>query len=495
MLLQLRPYQSKIVNAIGQCNAIIKMPTGSGKTFLAAEIIRKELNRNLGKKVCLFLVPTQDLVYQQSKAIQTWCSETTVLRFTGGMKDPRGWEKNEKVCLVSTPQAFRTLQSRKSQAFGWQCFSLVVFDEVHHVLKDHPYRHIALSIKDLSERGIQVLGLSASLTYQIRDQAITKDLDRLKHELRLEKMEAPSLDDLIAGGYSPQHGRNVELDSTTEVPEGIIPLADRKPHEMHKQFMDRIKNKKATPFSLLVWSVISKLEDLSKQGQNDFISPLSKPKLIKWEEYAFKLAKKRPESEQALLEILEFWYGALRLLVQSWEEEENLALQWLEMNNAFTFAHSSSIPEVRVLQERAETPDNFFKFSRLRHHICEKRKQKGGSFRCIVFVQQRITAVILSHFINNDSHLGLSTLGINAGFVTARDTVITPRIKVSNSQAKETIEMFRNNQINVLVATSVIEEVRTTLLHVSLHGNQQGYFSHLRNLFGRDLMSQQRMSL
>lgn len=460
MALQLRPYQKRIVDSIGQSNAIIMMPTGSGKTFLAAELIRKNLNNGQGRAV-LFVVPTQDLVDQQSQAIEKWCPDVTVLRFTGGMTDPRSWQPNEKVCLVSTPKAFLHLQSRKEDTFGWQAFGLVCFDEVHHVLKEHPFRQIALNIQNwISGHVIHILGLSASLTYQIGDEAIKKDLSRLQRELKLEKMESPTLDELIEGGYCPPHGRNVELENTTESPEGVVPLVDRKPHLLHKQFMDRIKNRQATPFSQLVWTVIARLEDRCRQAYAGFESPLVKSKLIRWEEYAYKLGKERPESEKELLRALECWYGALRLLAQSWEEEELLVLQWLKMNNAFEFVGSSSISEVGQLQTRADNPNNFFKFGRLRHHLLEKLEQKGGTFRCIVFVQQRMTAVILSHFINHDSQL--LKLGIKSDFVTARDSTITPRIIVSKSQGEATIQSFRDNQINVLVATSVIEEVRNT---------------------------------
>jgi hypothetical protein len=36
---------------------------------------------------------------------------------------------------------------------------------------------------------------------------------------------------------------------------------------------------------------------------------------------------------QILYAVLEVWYVALRMLVQSWEEEEQLVLQWLVINN------------------------------------------------------------------------------------------------------------------------------------------------------------------
>ena len=140
---ELRAYQRRIVSSIGTSNAIVKLPTGSGKTLIAATIAQQHFKN--GKGHSLFLVPNQDLVEQQALVLQESCHEVKVLRFTGGMADPTICPAS-RTCLVSTPKAFQLLQQRKSE-FSWQHFGLVVFDEVHHVLKDHPYRHIALGIK------------------------------------------------------------------------------------------------------------------------------------------------------------------------------------------------------------------------------------------------------------------------------------------------------------------------------------------------------------
>ena len=95
-----------------------------------------------------------------------------------------------------------------------------------------------------------------------------------------------------------------------------------------------------------------------------------------------------------------------------------------------------------------------------------KREQKGGTFKCVVFVQQRLAAVILSHYINSDPEL--QSLGLRSGFVTARNSRITPSIKVNKTMAANTIQAFRDGTVDVLVATSVIEEVRRDLVLVYL---------------------------
>jgi ERCC4-related helicase len=101
----------------------------------------------------------------------------------------------------------------------------------------------------------------------------------------------------------------------------------------------------------------------------------------------------------------------------------------------------------------------------LKRTLVEKRKLKGISFRCIVFVKQRIAAYILAKHLNSDATC--KDFGMRAGFVAARKSKITPSIKVTPGDASRCIEQFRSGDINVLVATSVIEEVSFATLNLT----------------------------
>ena len=154
--LELRLYQKNVVDAIGSENAIVKMPTGSGKTFVAAEFIKRGLQqrqwvsdggatvicdcgrnsssssltasltasvasqtsfdstsqvsyprqnsqRGSNNLAALFLVPTCDLVSQQKRALAAWIGDHyEVVDYMGGKVTP----KKRFDVLVSTPQAF-----------------------------------------------------------------------------------------------------------------------------------------------------------------------------------------------------------------------------------------------------------------------------------------------------------------------------------------------------------------------------------------------------
>ena len=390
-----------------------------------------------------------------------------VFRFTGGRADPAKHPATERVCIVSTPKAFLHLQRRKPEIFGWNEFGMVVFDEVHHLLKDHPYRHLALSLRDWNEqvpeekdsskkKKLQLVGLSASLTYGVEDVAIRATLDRLCRELTVSTMQSPSIEELVSGGYTPQYGSNVELERSSEVPEGVSDRSARKPHLMHDIFMQRIQQETATTFALQVYRVIGQLELEATRVCPSFVSPLNKKKLVSWEECAYLHKKQKQHHGHAVFQLLELWYTALRLLVQSWEEEEVLVMQWLMQNQAFVGLDSCA--EAQTIQRTCQNPDSFYKLGRLKYHLIQKHDQRGDSFRCIVFVQQRIAAYILSRFIATDPEL--QKRGLCAGFVTAKDGKITPSVTMTKRMSNETIAAFRDNRLNVLVATSVLEEVR-----------------------------------
>jgi hypothetical protein len=365
-----------------------------------------------------------------------------------------------EVCIVSTPKAFILLQRREPRWFGWDQFGIVVFDEVHHVLKDHPYRNLALDMRgwhvkqETTKRKLQVIGMSASLTYDVEESAIQATLGRLCRELMIDTMISPSIEELKRGGYTPQYGHNVELERCSELPEGILDRHSRKPHLMHQTFLRRFDTNTATPFC----HVVSYLEQQAKSVCPTFISPLSKSKLISWEDHAYK---HRLQADTALsinvFRLLGVWYTAIRLLVQSWEEDEVLVLQWLQLNDALTSAVQPGGADIRAIQKACQAPYSFYKLGRLRFHLIKKREKLGNSFRCLVFVQTRIAAYIISRYIQSDKQL--QRHGNSSGFVTANDGKITPEIKMTKQMKQDTVASFRSGAFNVIVATSVLEEV------------------------------------
>jgi len=464
MGVQLRPYQTRMVQEVGRRNVIVKMPTGSGKTLVAAECMRLALQRGSSDGDCrhaVFLVPTRDLVEQQARAVRGWCAELRVKEFMSNLAVPDSFD-----VLVATPDAFRRLQMRQETGFGWTRFCICVFDEVHHVLKDHPYRKLAQSLRRSSSK-VQVVGLSASLTYAVGETDVRRALQRMSDDLGLESMACPSDAELRAGGYEPPHGE-VELVAVGVQPEGVVPVDERKPHLMHKTFFDRVERGEATEFALNLVAVVRALEQVAREYDVTFESPLKKPSLSAWETYANQLTRRKNlAAQRPFFELLENWYVAMRILITTWEEQEELALHWLHCQAAFVpvlgflVSQDGAVAAMEKLMSRFELEERsqLSKVACLRAQLLEKAawaRARGDELRCLVFVQQRIAAHVLSAWIGADT--ALRNAGIRASYIAARDATITPRLRVTPGQANDCVARFREGKLNVIVATAVLEE-------------------------------------
>lgn len=358
---------------------------GSGKTFVAAEFIRRGLKTKSKQfdddaatvvttgtgSICtkssddkslaaLFLVPTCDLAVQQKRAIQAWVgNDYTTVEYMGGKAAPT----KQFDVLVSTPQAFLTLQQSELKLFDWSNFFCCIFDEVHHALKEHPYRIIAHRVKawiSSNRQRIQVVGLSASLTYAVGHRAVEQALVNLCDDLDVTVMISPTSEELVAGGYTPQDDTIETMQKPWQVPKGvldgkrkclallkhhishlssfIISESQRKPHLMHEIFIRRIETEEATEFAMKTYKVVKAIESevVSITGET-FESPINDIRLGRWAEAAYKKKEKAHpcSAGETIYKLLEVWYVALRLVCQSWEEEEQFVLQWLIIQDGF----------------------------------------------------------------------------------------------------------------------------------------------------------------
>ncbi|CAM9514269.1 unnamed protein product [Ectocarpus fasciculatus] len=267
----LRGYQSRIASTCEHDNTIVVLPTGSGKTLIAAEVIKRL------EPPALFLVPTCLLVDQQAEALGSWTG-LSVAKYRGGAGLPPSTFK----ILVSTPQAFRTAQLNGIEHLQWSAFRVVIFDEVHHVLKDHPYRKLALSLRRSSltppppaaasgsSSHPRVVGLTASYSYAVGDAKTKASLTRMCHELCITTTETATRQELEASGYHAT-GAAAEVllgprpdsagTTTDKAPVGVVPEADRKPHEMGNTFFRREAKGTSTAFTRLLMACVRSMEE------------------------------------------------------------------------------------------------------------------------------------------------------------------------------------------------------------------------------------------
>lgn len=434
----LRNYQKRIADVAMRTNTIVLLPTGAGKTFIAAEVISR-----IGG-LALFFVPTIPLVSQQAAALRSRPNMPNVEEFHGEKPVPH----NDFSVLVTTPKAFHTAQSRGEEVFSWDRFSVVVFDEVHHVIKHHPYRALSFGLRESGCKP-RIVGLTASLTYSV--DKIGKSVGKLCKELQISCIEHAGDRELREGGYKGS-GRGVvaevrlpQVDPRTDT----VPIGERKPHLMHATFFSRIHHSKSTPFSRKLVAIIRKLETKVQRVDGGFESPLTSASLKTWGKYANGRVHVHPYYDQ-----LQHWYEALRLLVTSWEEGEDTAVILLRMMGCYNASFWPDEITALVNNFFRTQPSSFVRFENMCTVLTDKISEKNN-FRGILFVQQRIMTHIVKHVIDQHQHLGSK---IDARCLYATSTPASSTLAVSKLDAEEALRDFASGNANLLITTSVAEE-------------------------------------
>ncbi|KAF9265816.1 hypothetical protein L218DRAFT_120083 [Marasmius fiardii PR-910] len=162
-----RQYQEEIFVQAQEGNIIAALGTGSGKTFISILLIKwiATLDVSRGKAI-IFLVPKVPLVEQQGEFI---AKHTTlrVIKLHGAsaheLTDRVSWGKvfSKNDVFVMTAQIFLNLITHSLWTIDK--VSLLVFDECHHARKNHPYNGIMREYMLLAvENRPKIFGLTAS---------------------------------------------------------------------------------------------------------------------------------------------------------------------------------------------------------------------------------------------------------------------------------------------------------------------------------------------
>jgi ERCC4-related helicase len=138
---------------------LVVLPTGLGKTVVAALIAAEVLRRSPGKVV--MLAPTRPLVRQHADSFGRWLVPLRVARFTGTVARPERVGRWEDADLVfATPELLAN--DLAAARYDLRDVSLLVFDESHHAVGKYAYVPIASAYALARPRDGRVLGLTAS---------------------------------------------------------------------------------------------------------------------------------------------------------------------------------------------------------------------------------------------------------------------------------------------------------------------------------------------
>jgi superfamily II DNA or RNA helicase len=165
--------ETLIASGVGRRRAVISLPTGGGKTRVAAEAVVRLILRGDGRRTALWIAQTDELCEQAVQCFrQLWVNvgalgeDLRVVRFWGGQRSPAPPEGDEATVVVASIQ---TLNSRSRLGeLAWIAQSgIVIIDECHHAITSS-YTDIMrwLDVQVGNERAREfetpVIGLSAT---------------------------------------------------------------------------------------------------------------------------------------------------------------------------------------------------------------------------------------------------------------------------------------------------------------------------------------------
>ena len=424
-----RTYQERVAESSLRGNTLVSIPTGLGKSLIAALVAARRLEQYPERRVVV-LAPTRPLVEQHYKTFKRLLRlDPEEFACVTGQMSPDGRDQAwTKRLIVSTPQVF--VNDLISGKIELDEISLLVFDEAHRAVGDYAYTYIGERYSKVS-RGL-VLGLTAS------PGSSKEAIQEVCKSLHITRIESRTITDSdvkpFDGGIKVEWVR-VELppifrdvkrildDYVKEVLKGVrdygyLPTADA----------DRIR--------------LRDILQAREKIRSDIIhEPAAKDLLrrISFGLYSSIHALKAME----LLETQGF--SPLKAYLNGLQERlKKRAMPWLR-----AFVEDPRIVKVsRIASEEAEKGNEHPKMQVLLSRVRETLTL--GSRRVMIFTNYRATAARLVEELSKEA-------GISAVRLVGQQTKSADK-GLSQKQQTMLLEDFKTGQYNVLVATQIGEE-------------------------------------
>lgn len=418
----LRKYQESIIATSAEKNTLVVLPTGMGKTYIAIYVSLIRLSKFENSKI-LFLAPTKPLVNQHYETFRDILNlnEDEISVFTGttnSKKRKELWQKAK--IIIATPQ---TIENEIMKNLSLQNVSFLVFDEAHRAVKNYAYSFIAQEYMKQSKFPL-IMGLTASPSSEIEKIA------EIKKNLFIENVEIRTETDKDVIPYIKQtEVKWVKVDIPPEFSElrkKIISLLKAHLQQLRNlNYIDTIDITKISKKDLL--SIQGKIRGDILNGNNaDAYNAASLIAKIMKLQYALEILE-----TQGIYTLFQYLQ---RLKLQSGKGIKEL-ISNEDMKAIFTETE-------RIKNLGIDHP----KLNKLQEIVQEILKKEGQ--KILIFTQYRDSAEkiyqILSQNFKCSKFVGQADRETNKG--------------MKQKEQIEILNKFRNNEFNILIATSVAEE-------------------------------------
>uniref|UniRef100_A0A672YU18 ribonuclease III n=1 Tax=Sphaeramia orbicularis TaxID=375764 RepID=A0A672YU18_9TELE len=480
-----RKYQVELLEAALEHNTIVCLNTGSGKTFIAV-LLTKELSHQIrghyqeNAKRTVFLVNTASSVVHQAAAVRTH-SDLQVGEYTG-LEETSAWtdqqwsrEIIQNQVLVMTCHIF--LHILRNKILPLSKINLVVFDDCHLAITEHPYCEI-MKLFEGCPSSPRVLGLTASI---LNGKCDPSELEQKIQNLeRILKSNAETATDLVVLDRYASQPREVVLDCgpyvdksglssrlQAELDEALtflndcnIPVTreDRDPTFISKQVLSDCQ---AVLQVLGPWCadkaagiMVRELQKYIKHEQEE----LTRKFLLFTDTILRKVhALCEEHFSPASLDLKFVTPKVLRLLeilheYKPFERQQFESVEWYNnrnQDNYVSWSDSEDEDEDEEVEAKERPEANFP--SPFTNILCG-----------IIFVERRYTAVVLNRLIKEAGKQDPELAYISSNFITGhsigKNQPRNKQMEVEFRKQEEVLRKFRAHETNLLIATSIVEE-------------------------------------
>ena len=454
-----RHYQNNIFHACKNKNSLVILPTGLGKTIIGILLVANTLRRYSKGKV-IILAPTRPLVSQHKSSCKKFLAinEEEIVSLTGKVSpEKRILLFKESRIIVSTPQIIKN--DIKRGRYNLKEIALIIFDEAHRCKGNYAYNFISGEYINNCTDPL-ILGLTASPG---------KDYEHIQQicdNLYIENVVFKYYEDNDVKDYIHEIDTFLER---IELPIKLIELSKVWDHLFKKFLRFFIERDLINPYkkyySKLDFLRISHDLTYSLKYENYHDSKISDDDLL--EHLYFKspkiidIVKEKKINIQSIFSYCSSCISMLHAKDLLETQDISLFKSFLEklkykadqdILSAKRIINSENYKFINSIIEKAghsnlSHPKIHKLFSIIREELEEFQNKK-----IIIFTQYREMAEFLKNKLREEykNHLVIEKF---IGQTTKTDDCGFPQLKQI-----EILQEFREDKINILIATSVAEE-------------------------------------
>ncbi|XP_054032774.1 ATP-dependent RNA helicase DHX58 [Dryobates pubescens] len=439
--MELRGYQREAAApALRGRNCIIWLPTGAGKTRVAAHVCRQHLQSRSGAKVA-FLVNKVHLVDQHAqKEFHELQKDFKVAAVSGESSHKIFFAevvRQSDVVICTAQILLNALGSGQEDTHvELPDFSLLVIDECHHTHKDAVYNRIMLGYLQRKLGGQQDLPQVLGLTASPGTGGATTLEGAIQHVLQI--------------------CANLDTEEISSAQEEVQQLQNQvpQPRKQHDLCQERVQD----PFGERLKKIMEQIQEYMEMPDlpRDFGTQMYEQRIVELEKAASEgfcrsrrlcaLALRRYNDALLVSDAVRM-VDAFQCLQQFYADQGD-AKDPTERFLSATFEENRESLQALAGDQRYKNP----RLSKL-EEILQEHFQPLGTSRGIVFTKTRQSAHSLLSWLQDTAALR----HIRAAVLTGASCSNQTKAMTQNEQ-QDTIKRFREGALNLLFSTSVAEE-------------------------------------